>query len=113
MVFIIFRIFPLFFLSLLVWLLVPYLSSFISFHLDLLFFLGLYCTILGVYIVIISGWSSNYDYSLLGSLPALAETISYEVGLAFIFISFVVLICRYNFSYLMFIAPCIIVIFEE
>jgi NADH:ubiquinone oxidoreductase subunit H len=42
-----------FFLSLLVWLLVPYLSGFISFELGLLFFLA--CTRLGVCTVIIAG----------------------------------------------------------
>jgi NADH-ubiquinone oxidoreductase chain 1 len=42
-----------FFLSLLVWLLIPYLSGFISFELGLLFFLA--CTSLGVYTVIIAG----------------------------------------------------------
>lgn len=86
-----------FFLSLLVWLLIPYLSGFISFELGLLFFLA--CTRLGVYTVIIAGWSSNSGYSLLGGLRALAQTISYEVRLAFILLSFVVLICRYNLVY--------------
>jgi NADH:ubiquinone oxidoreductase subunit H len=42
-----------FILSLLVRLLVPYLSGFISFELGLLFFLA--CTRLGVYTVIIAG----------------------------------------------------------
>jgi NADH-ubiquinone oxidoreductase chain 1 len=40
-----------FFLSLLVWLLIPYLSGFVSFELGLLFFLA--CTSLGVYTVMI------------------------------------------------------------
>nr|QZK21635.1 NADH dehydrogenase subunit 1 [Amitermes sp. ANIC 0930] len=83
-----------FFLSLLIWLLIPYLSGFISFELGLLFFLA--CTSLGVYTVMIAGWSSNSGYSLLGGLRALAQTISYEVSLAFILLSFVVLICSYN-----------------
>nr|QZK21388.1 NADH dehydrogenase subunit 1 [Amitermes sp. ANIC 0137] len=86
-----------FFLSLLIWLLIPYLSGFISFELGLLFFLA--CTSLGVYTVMIAGWSSNSGYSLLGGLRALAQTISYEVSLAFILLSFVVLICSYNLSY--------------
>nr|AQP28955.1 NADH dehydrogenase subunit 1 [Amitermes dentatus] len=86
-----------FFLSLLVWLLIPYLSGFISFELGLLFFLA--CTSLGVYTVMIAGWSSNSGYSLLGGLRALAQTISYEVSLAFILLSFVVLICSYNLLY--------------
>nr|QZK21349.1 NADH dehydrogenase subunit 1 [Amitermes sp. ANIC 0073] len=86
-----------FFLALLVWLLIPYLSGFISFELGLLFFLA--CTSLGVYTVMIAGWSSNSSYSLLGGLRALAQTISYEVSLAFILLSFVVLICSYNLVY--------------
>nr|AIY62048.1 NADH dehydrogenase subunit 1 [Labiotermes labralis] len=89
-----------FFLSLLVWLLIPYLSGFISFELGLLFFLA--CTSLGVYTVMIAGWSSNSGYSLLGGLRALAQTISYEVSLAFILLSFVVLICSYNLVYFYF-----------
>jgi len=53
-----------FFLSLLVWLLVAYLSGFISFELGLLFFLAY--TRLGVYTVMIGGWSSCFgsDYFL-------------------------------------------------
>nr|AQP29400.1 NADH dehydrogenase subunit 1 [Nasutitermes sp. C TB-2017]AQP29885.1 NADH dehydrogenase subunit 1 [Nasutitermes sp. B TB-2017] len=89
-----------FFLSLLVWLLVPYLSGFISFDLGLLFFLA--CTSLGVYTVMIAGWSSNSSYSLLGGLRALAQTISYEVSLAFILLSFVILVCSYNLAYFYF-----------
>ena len=57
------------------------------------------CNRLGVYNVIIVGWSPNSGYSLLGDLRALAKTISYEVRLAFILLSFVVLICRYNLAY--------------
>nr|AIY61827.1 NADH dehydrogenase subunit 1 [Amalotermes phaeocephalus]QXT44153.1 NADH dehydrogenase subunit 1 [Amalotermes phaeocephalus] len=86
-----------FFLALLVWVLVPYLSGFISFELGLLFFLA--CTSLGVYTVMIAGWSSNSGYSLLGGLRALAQTISYEVSLAFILLSFVILVCSYDLSY--------------
>nr|WNL53821.1 NADH dehydrogenase subunit 1 [Nasutitermes sp. 1 MLW-2023a] len=89
-----------FFLSLLVWLLIPYLSGFVSFDLGLLFFLA--CTSLGVYTVMIAGWSSNSGYSLLGGLRALAQTISYEVSLAFILLSFVILICSYNLAYFYF-----------
>jgi NADH-ubiquinone oxidoreductase chain 1 len=57
------------------------------------------CTSLGVYTVMIAGWSSNSGYSLLEDLRALAQTISYEVRLAFILLSFVILVCRYDLSY--------------
>nr|AQP26683.1 NADH dehydrogenase subunit 1 [Microtermes sp. RDCT089]AQP28336.1 NADH dehydrogenase subunit 1 [Microtermes sp. RDCT048]AQP30087.1 NADH dehydrogenase subunit 1 [Microtermes sp. RDCT148] len=98
-----------FFLSLLVWLLVPYLSGFISFELGLLFFLA--CTSLGVYTVMIAGWSSNSGYSLLGGLRALAQTISYEVSLAFILLSFVVLVFSYDLVYFCFFQTYLWLIF--
>jgi NADH-ubiquinone oxidoreductase chain 1 len=88
--------------------LVPYLSGFISFELGLFF---LACTRLGVYTVIIAGWSSNSGYSLLGGLRALAQTISYEVRLAFILLSFVVLVCRFNLSYFNFFQVYLWIIF--
>nr|URX53097.1 NADH dehydrogenase subunit 1 [Cryptotermes austrinus] len=82
------------FLSLLIWVLVPYFSGFVSFDLGLLFFLC--CTSLGVYTVMIAGWSSNSNYSLLGGLRSVAQTISYEVSLALILLSFVFLVCGYD-----------------
>ena len=45
-------------------------------------------TRIGVYTVIIAGWSSNSNYALLGRLRAVAQTISYEVRLALILLSF-------------------------
>nr|AIY62165.1 NADH dehydrogenase subunit 1 [Glyptotermes sp. B TB-2014] len=84
------------FLSLLIWILIPYFSGFASFELGLLFFLC--CTSLGVYTVMIAGWSSNSNYSLLGGLRSVAQTISYEVSLALILLSFVFLVCGYDLS---------------
>nr|WHM51939.1 NADH dehydrogenase subunit 1 [Anacanthotermes sp. A MLW-2022a] len=82
------------FLSLLVWLLIPYFSGYISFELGLLFFLC--CTSLGVYTLMIAGWSSNSNYSLLGGLRAVAQSISYEVSLSLILLFFVFLVCSYD-----------------
>lgn len=64
-----------------------------TFNLGLLFFLC--CTSLGVYTVIIAGWSSNSNYALLGGLRGVAQTISYEVSLALILLSFVFLVEGY------------------
>nr|UBN08867.1 NADH dehydrogenase subunit 1 [Panesthia australis] len=82
------------FLSLLIWMIIPYLSGLYFFELGLLFFLS--CTSLGVYTVMVAGWSSNSNYSLLGGLRAVAQTISYEVSLALILLSFVFLVSSYN-----------------
>nr|YP_009560649.1 NADH dehydrogenase subunit 1 [Liriomyza chinensis]AWX34637.1 NADH dehydrogenase subunit 1 [Liriomyza chinensis] len=82
------------FLSLLIWLSMPMLIKMISFNLGVLFFLC--CTSLGVYTVMIAGWSSNSNYALLGALRAVAQTISYEVSLALILLSFIFLVNNYN-----------------
>nr|YP_010953298.1 NADH dehydrogenase subunit 1 [Psilochorema bidens]WMQ76547.1 NADH dehydrogenase subunit 1 [Psilochorema bidens] len=81
-------------LSLFCWLLMPYLIGFYDFSYGLIFFLCLMS--LGVYSVMISGWSSNSNYALLGSLRSVAQTISYEISLALILMSVVFLIFDYN-----------------
>jgi len=83
------------FLALVIWLCIPYLTKLYSFNLGVLFFLC--CTSIGVYTVIIAGWSSNSNYALLGGLRAVAQTISYEVRLALILLSFIFLVGGYNF----------------
>lgn len=40
-------------------------------------------TSLGIYGILISGWSANSKYSLFGSLRAAAQTISYEIPMGF------------------------------
>lgn len=83
------------FLSLLIWICIPYLIKLYSFNLGVLFFLCV--TRLRVYIVIIAGWSSNSNYALLGGLRSVAQTISYEVSLVLILLRFIFLIGNYNF----------------
>ena len=46
-------------------------------NVGLLFFLAM--SSLGVYSVVLAGWSSDTKYSLLGGLRAAAQMISYEV----------------------------------
>nr|YP_010688275.1 NADH dehydrogenase subunit 1 [Layahima elegans]WBR65482.1 NADH dehydrogenase subunit 1 [Layahima elegans] len=82
------------FLSLLIWMIFPYLTNLYNFNLGLLFFLC--CTSMGVYTVMIAGWSSNSNYALLGGLRAVAQTISYEVSMALLLLSLVFLVGSYN-----------------
>nr|AYN73280.1 NADH dehydrogenase subunit 1 [Paropaon sp. OR337] len=81
-------------MSLIIWIIFPYLTYMCSFSYGFLFFLC--CTSLSVYTVMIAGWSSNSNYSLLGSLRSVAQTISYEVSLALILFSLIMLIGSFN-----------------
>nr|YP_009024411.1 NADH dehydrogenase subunit 1 [Eogystia hippophaecolus]AGN72391.1 NADH dehydrogenase subunit 1 [Eogystia hippophaecolus] len=83
-----------FILSLMVWMMIPYYFNLINFNLGFLFFFC--CTSLGVYTVMVAGWSSNSNYALLGGLRSVAQTISYEVSLALIMLSSVMLIMDFN-----------------
>nr|AID67413.1 NADH dehydrogenase subunit 1 [Biston panterinaria] len=83
-----------FVLSLMLWMLIPYYFNLVSFSLGVLFFFC--CTSLGVYTVMIAGWSSNSNYSLLGGLRSVAQTISYEVSLALILMSGIVMIMDFS-----------------
>nr|AAX38564.1 NADH dehydrogenase subunit 1 [Pseudosquilla ciliata] len=83
-------------ISLVVWLVIPYETGLMNFGLGSLFFLC--CTSLGVYTLMSAGWSSNSKYALLGSIRAVSQTISYEVSLALILLSFIFLIGGFNMS---------------
>jgi len=62
----------------------PLKESSISMRLSVIF---IYIIIrINVYPVLISGWSSNSKYALLGSLRSVAQTVSYEVRLALMLI---------------------------
>nr|BBM68002.1 NADH dehydrogenase subunit 1 [Penaeus semisulcatus] len=84
------------FVSLIVWLVMPYELGLMNFSMSTLFFLC--CTSLGVYTTMSAGWASNSKYSLLGSLRAVAQTISYEVSLALILLSFIFLVGGFDLS---------------
>nr|AXS65640.1 NADH dehydrogenase subunit 1 [Histeroidea sp. 4 KM-2017] len=83
---------PLFglFLSLFLWMSIPFWTLLFSFNMSFLFFLCI--SSLSVYTIMVAGWSSNSSYSLLGSLRCVAQSISYEVSLALILLSFLFLI---------------------
>nr|ADB93502.1 NADH dehydrogenase subunit 1 [Potamopyrgus antipodarum]AVY52147.1 NADH dehydrogenase subunit 1 [Potamopyrgus antipodarum] len=71
-----------FILALLLWQLYPSLYSSGYFKWGILFFLCV--SSLNVYGTLLAGWASNSKYALLGSLRAIAQTISYEVSMALI-----------------------------
>nr|AXS65850.1 NADH dehydrogenase subunit 1 [Histeroidea sp. 3 KM-2017] len=94
--YIIFYLCPVFtlFISLSLWISFPYWTNLLSFNYSILFILCI--SSLGVYGMMFAGWSSNSEYSLLGSLRSIAQSVSYEVSLFLIFLAFLILICSLN-----------------
>nr|APX40797.1 NADH dehydrogenase subunit 1 [Phyllotreta hemipoda] len=83
------------FLALFMWVSVPFYSFNLIFSFSILFFLCV--SSVNVYTVMLAGWSSNSNYSLLGSLRSVAQTISYEVSLSLILLSYLYMISDFNF----------------
>lgn len=65
-------------------------------NIALLFFLGM--SSLGVYSIILAGWSSSNKYSLLGGLRAAAQMMSYEVFMGLSLMGVVLLAGTFNLT---------------
>nr|QJH87350.1 NADH dehydrogenase subunit 1 [Martes americana caurina] len=72
-------------LALTMWIPLPMPYPLINMNLGVLFVLAM--SSLAVYSILWSGWASNSKYALIGALRAVAQTISYEVTLAIILLS--------------------------
>lgn len=83
------------FIIIFLWGVIPLGYSFLRFRLGGLFFFC--CTRFGVYTLMARGWSSNRNYALLGAIRGVAQTISYEVSIALIFLSFIFVIGSFKF----------------
>nr|QPF24514.1 NADH dehydrogenase subunit 1 [Geocapromys thoracatus] len=86
-------------LALSMWIPLPMPHPLINMNLGALFILA--TSSLAVYSILWSGWASNSKYALFGALRAVAQTISYEVTLAIILLSVLILNGSYTLSTLM------------
>lgn len=73
--------------SLLAWAVIPFNKGWVlaDINAGVLFLFAV--TSLGVYGILIAGWSSNSKYSFFGALRASAQTISYEIAMGFALVS--------------------------
>nr|YP_011017764.1 NADH dehydrogenase subunit 1 [Polysiphonia morrowii]WQF69610.1 NADH dehydrogenase subunit 1 [Polysiphonia morrowii] len=87
-----------FLFGLLSWCVIPFGEGLVLSDLNIGVLYLLAISSLGVYGIIIAGWSSNSKYAFLGALRSTAQMISYEVSIGLIIIS--VLLCSgsLNFS---------------
>ena len=94
----IFLISPLitFTISLMGWAIIPYdkYSVLSEINIGVLYLFAI--SSLGVYGIIMSGWSSNSKYAFLGALRSAAQMVSYEVSIGFIIVTIVVCCGSFN-----------------
>nr|QJX58459.1 NADH dehydrogenase subunit 1 [Amblyornis inornata] len=83
-------------LAISIWTPLPIPFSLADLNLGILFLLAM--SSLAVYSILWSGWASNSKYALIGALRAVAQTISYEVTLAIILLSVIILSGNYTLS---------------
>jgi NADH-quinone oxidoreductase subunit H len=79
-----------FFLSLVSWVVIPFGKgmSYAELNIGILYLLAI--SSLGIYGIIIAGWSSNSKYAFLGALRSSAQMVSYELTISFSILSVVV-----------------------
>jgi NADH-quinone oxidoreductase subunit H len=85
-----------FFISLMGWAVIPFdkYSVLAEMNIGILYLFAV--SSLGVYGVIMSGWSSNSKYAFLGALRSTAQMVSYEVSIGFIMLTVVVCCGSFN-----------------
>lgn len=84
--------------SLFIWCLFPFFTNCINNNFSLILFICV--SRIGVYGLIICGWSSNRIYSMLGCIRRISQAISYEVSLSLILLNYFIICESYNFNFL-------------
>nr|YP_011008077.1 NADH dehydrogenase subunit 1 [Dictyotopsis propagulifera]WBP69943.1 NADH dehydrogenase subunit 1 [Dictyotopsis propagulifera] len=87
-----------FVLSLINWAVIPLGNGQVisDLHLGILYSLAI--SSLGVYGILISGWSSNSKYAFLGSLRSAAQMVSYEIPMGFVLLTVILCVGSGNFT---------------
>ena len=85
-----------FVISLMGWAIIPYdkYASLAEVNVGVLYLFAV--SSLGVYGIIMSGWSSNSKYAFLGALRSAAQMVSYEVSIGFIIVTIVICCGSFN-----------------
>ncbi len=85
-----------FLLALSSYVVIPFTETIVISDLNLGFIYLFAISSLGVYGIILAGWSSNSRYAFLGSLRSAAQMISYEVSLGFVLMTILIFVGSLN-----------------
>ncbi len=84
--------------ALIVWAVIPFDAGVVLADINVGLLYVLAASSLGVYGVIVAGWSSNSKYPFYSALRAAAQMVSYEVSIGFVLISVVLYANSFNLS---------------
>ena len=88
-------------LALTSWSLVPLGKEIVVNNLNLSLLIVFALSTIGVYAILVSGWSSNSKYAFIGALRAGAQMISYEVCIGLIIINVILCVGSFNINSIM------------
>ncbi|MGK4455539.1 NADH-quinone oxidoreductase subunit H, partial [Klebsiella pneumoniae] len=81
---------------LIVWAVVPFDAGVVLANINVGLLYVLAASSLGVYGIILAGWSSNSKYPFFSAIRAAAQMVSYEVAIGFVLISVVLWAGSFN-----------------
>ena len=87
-----------FMLSIVGWAVIPFGNSFVLSDINIGVLYLFAVSSLGVYGIVMSGWSSNSKYAFLGGLRSAAQMVSYEVSIGFVIIAVILCAGSLNLS---------------
>jgi NADH-quinone oxidoreductase subunit H len=87
-----------FVLSLIAWAVIPFDQGVVIANINVGILYLFAISSLGVYGIIMAGWSSNSKYAFLGALRAAAQMVSYEVSIGFVMVSVLLCVGSLNLS---------------
>jgi len=87
-----------FVLSLIAWAVIPFDRGVVLANINVGILYLFAVSSLGVYGIIMAGWSSNSKYAFLGALRAAAQMVSYEVSMGFVIVTVLLCVGSLNLS---------------
>nr|UDP58202.1 NADH dehydrogenase subunit 1 [Chelonus formosanus] len=81
-------------LSFLIWIFYPFFFNLMNNNINLMLLISLIS--LGIYGLIISGWSSNSSYAMIGAIRSIAQSISYEITFSLTLLLFMMMLNSLN-----------------
>jgi NADH-quinone oxidoreductase subunit H len=84
--------------ALIVWAVIPFQAGVVLSNINLGLLYILAASSLGVYGIILAGWSSNSKYPFYSAIRAAAQMVSYEVAIGFVLVSVVMWAGTFNLS---------------